>query len=236
MGPLACVALRGVCGWRRHRPRALLVVAAAAAAVGCSAKASPAPPLVVTLLVVSDPGVPLAGAKVLYGGKLVGATEVDGAAKLALAGSEGQSFDLLVQCPEGYKSPAAPVTVTLRHLAEENKSPSYRAACPPTVRTVVVGITADKGPNLPVLYLGSEVARTDVTGAAHVLLRIAPGESFSLTLSTAGKGAEALRPKDPVATFAVGDQDEVFVFNPHFTVERRVRLVSRPARPTEVSH
>jgi hypothetical protein len=189
-----------------------------------------------TLLVVSDPGVPLPGARVLYAGKVVRSTEADGAAKLTLAGSEGQSFDLSVQCPDGYKSPTAPVTVTLRHLAEQGKSPRYQAACPPMVRTVVVGVTADKGPNLPVLYLGSEVTRTDASGAAHVLLRIAPGESFSLTLSTAGKGAEALRPRDPVATFTVGDKDEMFVFNPHFAVERTVRFAPRPHGPTEVRH
>jgi hypothetical protein len=235
MSLLACKALlRG--DWFRAQRLRVLVIGAAAGVAGCSAKAAPAQPLEVTLLVVSDPGVPLADAHVLYGGKMLGSTGADGTARLTLSGSEGQSFDVSVQCPEGYKSPAAPVAVTLRHLAEQGKSPRYQASCPPMMRTVVVGVAADKGPNLPVLYLGSEVARTDASGAAHVLLRLPPGEQFSLTLSTAGKHAEALRPRDPVATFTVGDKDEVFVFNPHFTVEHPVRFVRRSAGPTEVGH
>jgi hypothetical protein len=104
------------------------------------------------------------------------------------------------------------------------------------MRSVVVGITADKGPNLPVLYLGSEVARTDASGAAHVLLRVPPGEQFTLILQTTGKGAERLRPRNPVATFTVGDRDEVFAYDPHLTVERKRMIVAPGPHPIEVGH
>jgi hypothetical protein len=232
MGWLASMALQG----RSQHPRACraAIFAAAAGAMACSSKTPPPQSLVITLFVEGDPGIPLAHAQVLYGGKEVGTTSADGTAKLTLGGDEGQSFDLSVQCPEGYKSPSAPVTVTLKRLAEQGKSPRYESSCRPTLRQVVVAITADSAPNLPVLYLGSEVARTDASGAAHVLLRIPPGEQFSVTLATTDKGAEALRPRNPVATFTVGDRDEVFVFDPHFTVDHKRRIVSRPRVPTEV--
>jgi hypothetical protein len=55
-----------------------------------------------------------------------------------------------------------------------------------------------------------------------------------VTLATTDKAAEALRPRNPVATFTVGDRDEVFVFDPHFTVDHKRRIVSRPRVPTEV--
>jgi hypothetical protein len=83
---------------------------------------------------------------------------------------------------------------------------------------------------LPVLYLGREVARTDAFGAAHLLLQIRPEEQFDLTLATTEKGGEQLRPQNPVATFSVKHQDEVFVFEPHFTVEAK-KVVYHPPPP-----
>ncbi len=209
-----------------------MVAAASCGVFACSSGAAQTAPSPVTVAVESDPGVPLANAQILYGDKAVGTTGADGQARLNLGGIEGQSFDLSVRCPEGYQSPAAPVSVTLRRLADPARAPLYEARCRPTLRSVVVVVTADKGGNLPVMYLGSEVARTDASGAAHVLLHIPPGEQFSLTLATTGKGAEALRPRDPVATFAVGERDEVFVFDPHFTLEAKRRVA--PRGPTEI--
>lgn len=208
------------------------IVAATTCALACSSGAQTVP-LSVTVVVESDPGVPLPDARILYGDRTVGTTALDGRARLTLGGVEGQSFDLSVRCPQGYRSPTAPVSVTLRRLTDPGKAPLYEASCKPALRNVVVVVTADKGPNLPVLYLGGEVARTDASGAAHVLLRIPAGEQFSLTLATTGKGAEALRPRDPVATFAVGERDDVFVFDPHFTLEQR-RGRALPRGPTEL--
>lgn len=214
--------------------RAIAVMTVATCA--CSTRQALPTPIVVGVLVESDPGVPLPHAEIFYSGKNVGTTADDGTANLTLAGEEGQSFELSIRCPEGYKSPASPLAVKLRRLAEPGKVARYQAICTPLTRKVVVAVAADKGANLPVLYLGSEVARTDASGAATVLLRIAPGEQFSLTLDTSGKGAESLRPRNPIATFTVKNEDEVFVFNPHFAIERTARPVSHPRGPVEVGH
>ena len=204
---------------------------------GCVAPRAPAP-VGIVVFVASDPGVALANAEVFFDGRSVGTSGDDGTAKLKLAGDEGQSFDLFVRCPEGYKSPLSPIRATVRRLVEPGKVARYEVSCPPTTREVVVAVMADKGPNLPVanlpvMYLGKEVGITDAWGAASVLLRIAPGEQFSLALDTSAKGAASLKPSNPVGTFTVKDTDEIFVFNPHFTLERAARPPQSP-RPVEV--
>jgi len=194
--------------------------------IACAAP--PAPPMEVAIHVKSDPGRPLKGAQILYGGQKVATTGDDGVAKISLRGSEGDAFDVSVSCPQGFRSPAQPLSVTLRRLADPSKVPQYDVACPPTTRAVVVAVRAEKGPNLPVMYLGREVARTDPLGAAHVLLEVHPDEPFDLMVATTEKGNEGLRPQNPVATFTVKNQDDLFVFEPRFSVETKKAAVHAP--------
>ena len=93
--------------------------------------------------------------------------------------------------------------------------------CPKSSRAVVVAVRADSGPNLAVMYLGREVARTDVSGAAHVFLEVPPNQVFQLAISTDTDGAKDLRPQSPTATFEVKQADDVFVFDQKFKVERK---------------
>ena len=53
------------------------------------------------------------------------------------------------------------------------------------------------------LFLGREVARTDASGAAHVLLKLKSDEAFDLVLGT--EGNDRLRPQNPSASFVVKD-------------------------------
>jgi hypothetical protein len=76
---------------------------------------------------------------------------------------------------------------------------------------------------LPVRYLGREVARTDASGTAHVLLQVPPQESFTLELLTDEAEGGKLHPTNPTATFLVGDRDEVFVLDQKFVRDRIVR-------------
>jgi hypothetical protein len=82
-----------------------------------------------------------------------------------------------------------------------------------------------------VTYLDKEIARTDASGAAHVLLQMKPGDTFEVVLGTTERGNEKLRPQNPSAPFTVHGQDEVFLFEQHFTREREpVRAVKAPPR------
>lgn len=199
------------------RLRALAILLALA---GCKAlEPVPPPPLEVLIRVNGDPGQPIKDADVLYNGQKVAKSAEDGVAKLTLKGKDGEIYDVNVTCPEGFQSPSKPVQIIVKRLADPTKRPEYDVACPPTTRTVVVAVRADGGANLPVMYLGREVGRTDSAGAAHVMLRLKSEDSFDLMLSTADN--DRLRPQNPAASFLVKDRDEVFTFDQKFGEEKK---------------
>src|SRR5262249_12804855 len=158
--------------------------------------------------VTSDPGRPLAGAVFSYNDAQVGVTKNDGTVHLAIRGAEGEVFGLSVACPEGFRSPVAPLQLTLRPRGDEANRPEYAVSCPPRIRPMLGAVRADNGKNLPVLYLGQEVARTDASGAAHLLLHASPDDPFEITLGTTEKGNERLRPQNPSLKFVAKDQDD----------------------------
>jgi hypothetical protein len=185
-------------------------------------------PFEVQVSVVSDPGVPLAGAQILHGKKVVGTTAAAGTAKLNFGGNEGDQVDLSIACPADYESPTKPLTVSLRRFAAGSPPPQFEARCPPALRTMVVGLRAENGPNLPVTYLGRTVARTDASGAALFEVRVKPAEQVEITVSTAEPGAEMLRPQNPTLTFIAKDKDDYVVLDQNFTVlKRAVRYVPK---------
>jgi hypothetical protein len=201
--------------------------------VSCSSFEPPPPaPYEVVVKVESDPGRALPGADVLLENTRVASTGTDGTATLKLKGNEGETMLFQVKCPEGYQSPSKPISITLRRIASPSKRPEYGASCPPATRTVVVAVRADNGPNLPVMYLGREVGKTDESGAAHVLLTLKPDDTFQLMLKTDVEGGERLRPQNPMATFVLKGQDDVLTFDQAFVVERKKVRPSGPRGPT----
>lgn len=193
--------------------------------VGCkSIEAPPPPPQVISVRVTSDPGRPVIDAALLFDGKKVAMTGADGVGVIKLVGKDGETFRVSVSCPEGFESPAQPVQVMLKRLTDTTKTPEYAVSCPPKTRSVVVAVRAEGGANLPVMYLGREVARTDGSGSAHVMLKLEPGEQFALTLATGDD--KLVRPQSPVASFAVGNRDDVVLFDQKF--ERPKAPVYRP--------
>jgi hypothetical protein len=192
----------------------------AMAIAGCRSSAAASSEYAVAVVVEGDPGAPVASATVVRDGVPIGITGADGGTTVRLVGDEGQFASLTVRCPPQFTSPAAPLRVPLRRLADPSRVPSYRVACPPQARAVVVAVRATHGPDLPVFYLGNEVARTDASGAAHVLLHLPPGERFELMIGTDEKGAERLIPRDPVAEFVVKDSDELLFFDQRFDVDK----------------
>jgi len=204
-------------------PRVLAVIALGAFALsGCDILKPPPPkPFEARLKVFGDPEQPLKGADVFYKQKRIGTTDDAGTVSFRLKGAEGEVYDLTVKCPEGYTSPVKPVSVVLRKTTDPKKRPEYQVECPKSTRSVVVAVRADSGPNLPVLYLGREVAKTDVSGAAHILLELPPNQMFQLQLSTSGDDAKDLRPQNPTSAFEVKQEDAVFVFDQKFKVEKK---------------
>jgi hypothetical protein len=195
---------------------------------GCDRFRDPPPvPFEVAIHVDSDPGFALPGAVIVRNGKDWKTTGADGRAMLKLPGKEGDSYDFYVRCPADYQSPSKPVTVVLRRLLS-NKPPEYTASCPPNVRKVVVAVRTENGAFLPVTYLGKVVARTDASGAAHLLLAMRPGDQFELGLDTSEKGRERLRPKSPTAVFQVKPRDDIQLFEVKFALDKEKPVYRAP--------
>jgi hypothetical protein len=191
-------------------------------------------PFEVHVHVTSDPSKPLPEANVLSGTKVVGKTDAAGLAKVRFGGKEGDNTELSVKCPADYESPDKPLSIALRRLAPGSRPPQFEVRCPPAVRTIIVGVRADNGANLPVMVLGRPVARTDASGAAHFLLKLKPAEQIEVTLSTAEKGSEQLRPQSPTLTFVSKDRDEFVTLEQKFTIEKKpvhYRPKPQPNRP-----
>ena len=186
--------------------------------------------------VSSDGARPVNNASLLANGTKVGFTGPDGSATLKFVGNEGETYDIQVECPAGLQSPAKPISITLRKVVSGSKRPEFVAACPPATQVMVVAVRADNGPNLPVLFLGKEVARTDASGAAHVALRMSPNDTFELKLGTDEKGNERLHPQNPTASFTVKDHDDIVPFDQKFTVDPGKRHYGRakPSGPTRL--
>lgn len=186
------------------------------------------------LKVVSDPGRPLSGATVLSRGQSVGTSDQDGVVRLTARGAEGDVVAYQVSCPTEYRSPSEPVSVVLRHLSDPSRRPEYVVSCPPIERTLVVSVRADRGANLPVLYLGREVTRTDRDGAAHFVVKAPAEDTVELTLDTSGN--PRLRPKNPTARFQVRQRDDVVVVDQSFQVQAPPRTIKRsgPAGPQRI--
>ena len=201
--------------------------------LGCQPEA-PSARFETLLRVESDPGVPLAGAEVVHGGRSLGKTGSDGEVLVVLSGQPGDSVELLVRCPKGYREPPGPVTVSLRPLLPGSPTPRYQQRCPPLLRSVVVAIRAENGHNVPVLYRGREVARTDAQGAAHVALKVPPEETVSLTLDTSGPAHADLLGGSPELQFTMPAQDEIAVLEYAFERKPKKRKPRRKADPRPI--
>jgi hypothetical protein len=197
---------------------------------GCKDLDPPAPPpFQIFLRAESDPGQPVVGAVVSRNNKSLGTTGPDGRALLTLDGAEGETTDVSIKCPDTFTSPTKPTSLRLTRFADRTKVPEYSVSCPPTLRHVVVAVKADNGPNLPVMYLNRTIARTDLSGAAHFALDLAPGAQFVVTLDTTENAR--LKPASPSRPFTAPQRDEILVFDQKFEVERQRVVVVRPNVP-----
>lgn len=186
--------------------------------VGC-AEPPPPEPFSISVKVESDPGKPVANANISRANRPLGTTNAEGRSTLKIAGVEGEITDVMVTCPEGFQTPTKPLSIRLTRLAEKSKIPEYAVSCPPAMRRVVVAVRAENGPNLPVMYLDRPVTRTDTAGAASFALEVPPGSQFTVALSTAER--KDIKPISPSKLFVVNAQDDVFLFDQKFEVEKK---------------
>jgi hypothetical protein len=184
--------------------------------------------------VESDPSRPLAGARVLHAGRELGVTAADGRVAVRATGTEGERVDFEVACPTGFRNPESALSVTLRHAAGGSKRPEYFAACPPLTRKLVIAARLEHGVNLPIRYLGRELARSDADGVAHLLLEGEADKTVELTVDTSEQ--PQLRPKSPTARFRIGDHDDVVLLAQTFQSPAKpvLHVQRRPSGPVRI--
>jgi hypothetical protein len=199
--------------------------------VGCAAK--PTPLFMVGVRVESDPGVGLARAKLSVQGRQLGVSDAAGLTVATLAGVSGETIELNVRCPSGFRQPVAPLIVRLRPAQRVSDRPEYRVACSPLQRKLVLAVKTDGSGGLPVRVLGEEVARTDRYGAAHALLSVAPGDVVVVKLDTSAQST--LMPRDPELRVVMPERDELVLFQQTFTKPKPKRVrVKAPDEPTPI--
>ncbi len=188
-------------------------------------------PFAADVLITTDPGRGMLGAELVAAGRTLAMTDASGRARLSLVGAEGDAVEIAVRCPAGFQSPPETIGMSLHRLAPDSRVPTFAARCAPMTRTVVVGIRADNGANLPVTYLGKEVGRTDAWGAAHVVLSVKANETVTLGLDTSAAGTKPvrLRPENPTLTFVAQDKDDFVSLEQKFDLERPVTRTRAPA-------
>jgi hypothetical protein len=174
----------------------------------------------VAVKVVADTGAPVERARLLSGATVIASTDATGVAQVAVGGAEGETAQLSVKCPSGFKSPTEPLLVRRLEIAA-TATPEYRVVCQSTRHSLVVAVRAEGGPDLPLLYLGKEIARTDASGAANVMMEMDVHDRVELSLSTAGKDKEKLHPQNPVVVFEMADHEDVQVFAVTFTRDKK---------------
>jgi hypothetical protein len=199
-----------------------MIILASSAICACSARAPSAEAATasgsfsVVLAVHAAADAPVPGARVLAGRKLLGTTDGSGLSRLRLDGRDGQTVPLTIECPAGFSSPEAPVPVALRELAPGSRPPRFEAHCTATTHSVLVGIRAEHGANLPILQLDRNVGTTDSAGLAHVLLsNVTADQPIALTLDTSSQ--PLLRPQNPVLTFVPAARDELVLLEQQFS-------------------
>lgn len=175
-------------------------------------------------------GAPLAGVTVRPSSGTIGTTDKNGVTRIQIHGEEGTKVDLAIACPDGYAAPASVTKVTVRRAS---KVPELDIPCKSYEHAVLVAFKTSGAVNVPILYLGREIARTDEAGYALVELEPKVGETLAFTLDTsANEKHKHLRPQSPQRTVQVPDGEEVFTIEQKFVEERPV-VVRRPGKPKD---
>ncbi len=194
----------------------------------------PTPLFLVGVRVESDPGEGLPNATLSMHGRRLGVTDATGLTVATLAGVSGETIELQVSCPDGFRQPSSALLARLRPSQKSSDRPEYRVACPPLRRKLVVAVKTDGSPDLPVRVLGEEIARTDRFGTAHALFHVAPGDVLVVKLDTSAQ--PAWMPRDPELRVVMPDRDELVLFQQAFTKPKPKRTPRHkaPEEPTPI--
>jgi len=186
---------------------------------------------------LDDDGATLSDVRVAVNGKEVGSTGPEGGLAIKILAHPGKVVRIQTKCPKAFRDSRDVKTLKLQVFERNEPVNTLRvtSVCKPRTRTAAVLVRAPGWANLPVLWRGQAVGKTDKNGVAHILMaKMSPKTRFQLTLDTSSK--PRLRPKSPSATFALADADRAFTFEQRLEElpapkKRRRRRKAKPLPP-----
>jgi hypothetical protein len=215
-----------------HARRAALAVALVALGAGCGTQQGPTL-FPVTLRVMNDAR-PMPGAQIIIRDRPQGTTDAQGSFRMRMTGVEGSTVPVTVRCPNGFVSPAEPVSVTLRSAIAIDRNAhtggmETTVQCPPDQRIAAVIVRTPNRANLPVFYQGREITRTDLQGVAHMIFKVRPRDVLVFRLDTTSQ--PQLRPANPSFNVATREGDDVYVSTLNFEEAAPPRAPRRSTGP-----
>jgi hypothetical protein len=166
---------------------------------------------------LSDDGDPLPGVELLASGNAVGRTDAHGGLLVRLSGREGAQVTFEPRCPQGSSAQGNPASLRLRTLGN-GPPPDVELTCARAKRLAALIVSAPGFAGLPVLVHNRELARTDATGTAHVLLEGDPATPLRVVLNTESR--PKLVPPSPHKDLQIGTRDDIVVFAPNLSEVR----------------
>jgi hypothetical protein len=210
------------------RAAMLVSVVAALALGGCKPPPAPAP-VTVFVRVLDESKEPVGNAEIASQSQVISRTGGDGLAEITVAGREGATYLVDVRCPQGYRSPEAPLEI--RRLDNGTAAaPEYVTRCNRLRHKLVVNVKATgAGGSLNVLYLGKPLTRTDADGRARVVLEGDALERIDLQLDTSDAAFAKVHPQSPTGSFEIPPLDGETTFEVKFTQDKKApkRVVKR---------
>jgi hypothetical protein len=200
-----------------------LVVSLSIAFAACK-PVPPPPPVTVFVKVVDEGKSPVEHAEIASASQVITTTNGDGRAEITVSGREGATFFVDVRCPQGYRSPEAPLEI--RRLDNgAATAPEYVTKCNRLRHRLVVNVSLKAPPGssvsgLPILYLGKPLTKTDAEGKAKVALEGDVLERVDLTIDTSDAAFAKYHPQNPVGSFEIANHDGDTTFEMKFTVDK----------------
>jgi hypothetical protein len=182
--------------------------------VACGDKAVEQRAYTVSVRALNQDDEPLANLDIVANGQPVGRSDAHGAALIQLTSREGASFLFEPRCPEGMASSGEPATLRLRTLGN-GPPPEVEVRCARLKRMAALIVSAPGYGDLPVMVHNREMARTDVTGTAHLLLEGDPSTPIRVVLNTASR--PKVVPPSPHKDLQIGSRDDIVVFAPELS-------------------
>jgi len=191
-----------------------LVVAVAG---GCGGGAQVERTYPVSLRTLDEDGEPLSNVELLASGAPVGHSDDRGMLTVRIKGREGGQVTFEPRCPAGSKAQGQPASLRLRTLGD-GPPPEVELTCERSKRLAALIVSAPGFAGLPVMVHNRELARTDYSGTAHVLLEGDPSTPLRVVLNTESR--PKVVPPSPHKDLQIGSRDDIVVFAPELTEVR----------------